>query len=125
MKVLKIQAQARFELVPPIDMNYQKWHSCSSADQCNHDLRQLFLIVELGKLILTNPMELMLIVFKVRFCFLDRKMRIVKSFELLYFHLRETCLHAIRISAGSPHPPVFVGDYLSHCIAEEARFETV
>lgn len=25
MKVLKIQAQARFELVPPIDMNYQKW----------------------------------------------------------------------------------------------------
>ena len=26
-------------------------------------------------------------------------MRIVKSFELLYFHLRETCLHAIRISA--------------------------
>ena len=99
MKVLKIQAQARFELVPPIDMNYQKWHSCSSADQCNHDLRQLFLIVELGKLILTNPMELMLIVSKVRFCFLDRKMRIVKSFELLYFHLRETCLYAIRISA--------------------------
>ena len=69
MKVLKIQAQARFDLVPPIDMNYQKWHSCSSADQCNHDLRQLFLIAELGKLILTNPMELMFIVFEVRFCF--------------------------------------------------------
>ena len=69
MKVLKIQAQARFELVPPIDMNYQKWHSCSSADQCNHDLRQLFLIAELGKLILTNPVELMFIVFEVRFCF--------------------------------------------------------
>ena len=69
MKVLKIQAQARFELVPPIDMNYEKWHSCSSADQCNHDLRQLFLVAELGKLILTNPMELMFIVFEVRFCF--------------------------------------------------------
>ena len=41
----------------------------------------------------------MFIVFKVRFCFLDRKMRIVKYFDLLYFHLRETCLHAIGISA--------------------------
>ena len=99
MKVLKIQAQARFELLPPIDMNYQKWHPCSGADQCNHDIRQLFLIVELDKLILKNPMELMFIVFEVRFCFLDRKMRIAKSFELLYFHLRETCLYAIGISA--------------------------
>ena len=52
MKVLKIQAQARFELVPPIDMSYQKWHSCSSADQCNHDLRQLFLIQFQSELLL-------------------------------------------------------------------------
>ena len=41
----------------------------------------------------------MFIVFKARFCFLDRKMRIVKYFDLLYLHLRETCLHAVGISA--------------------------
>ena len=28
--------------VPPIDMYFQKWHSCSRADQCNDDWKHIF-----------------------------------------------------------------------------------
>ena len=36
IKVLKISPK-NTGTVPPIDMYFQKWHSCSRADQCNDD----------------------------------------------------------------------------------------